>query len=114
MKKLSIFFLLLLLSVVGFAQETEENVIAEEKQEVIVVKKAKVDVGRIPVSVLKTLKNSYAKHFVTNAYKTRNKDVIYFIELQKSRDRFTIAIDKDGHIIREIKGEAKTYIATLN
>ena len=114
MKKLSVLFFLSFLCVAGFAQETKKEKIIEEKQEAVVVKKTKVDVGRIPVSVLQTLKNSYAKHFVTKAYKTKNKDVIYFIELQKNREWFTIAIDNDGRVIREIQGEAKSSLAGLN
>ncbi len=66
-------------------------------------KRIKIDLERLPNSILVSLRDSYAKHFVTQAYKANRADDTYFIELRKGRTLFTVAVDGNGRVLREIR-----------
>lgn len=109
MKKLSILFFTAFLGLsitTCFAQEktsdSKESTEIAAKEEVK-TKRIKIDLERLPNSILVSLRDSYAKHFVTQAYKTNKQDDIYFVQLRKSRTVFTVAIDNNGRVLREIR-----------
>mgnify|MGYP001825568383 CR=1 FL=1 len=109
MKKLSILFFAtftVLLSMNGFSQEEKPE--ASEKLEVaakeeIKSKRIKIDLERLPNSILVSLRDSYAKYFVTQAYKSNKKGDVYFIELRRGRTLFTVAVDAKGRVLKEIR-----------
>lgn len=79
-----------------------------EKHQEVKNKQIKVDLEKIPHSVLLTLRDSYAKHFVMKAYKTNKLDDIYFVQLQKSRKWFTVAVTNKGRVLKEIHQDMNT------
>jgi len=57
----------------------------------------------LPNSILVSLRDSYAKHFVIQAFQTNKADNTYFVELRKGRTLFTVAVDQNGRVLREIR-----------
>ncbi|MDJ0645411.1 MAG: hypothetical protein QNJ57_05430 [Flavobacteriaceae bacterium] len=110
MKKLSILFFVAFLGFAGttFAQKAEKNTRDKEKAAIAAIEavkstRIKIDLERLPNSILVSLRDSYAKHFVTQAYKARKGDDIYFVELRKGRTLFTVAVDNNGRVLKEIR-----------
>ena len=109
MKKISILFFVAFMGFSlgsGFAQEASKetnnaNEIAAKKE--VKKQRFKVDLEKLPNSIFVSLRDSYAKHFVTQAYKTGRQDEIYFVELRKGRTVFTVAVDNNGRVLREIR-----------
>ncbi len=122
MKKLSIVFLVTIMGLTGvnsFAQETSAKSQPNETKEVAAAelvksKRIKVDLERLPQSILVSLRDSYSKHFVTQAYKTNKQNDIYFVELRKSRTVFTVAVDNNGRVLREIRDSQSGQNALAN
>lgn len=108
MKNLSkLLFLVICISVTynSFSQEakTESQSKIVAKSEIKKKQRIKIELERLPNSILVSLRDTYAKHFVTQAYKTNQDQHIYFIELRKGRSLFTVAVDNNGRVLREIR-----------
>jgi hypothetical protein len=110
MKKLSIIFFVAFFGFTisnCFAQEEKSK--ANEKLEIAAKndidknRRIKVDLERLPNAILVSLRDSYAKHFVIQAFKANKQGDIYFVELRKSRTVFTVAVDNNGRVLREIR-----------
>ena len=107
MKKISTLLLLTLFLFAANELSAQDNSSKEQqvtaKNEVQKNRRIKIDLERLPNSILVSLRDSYAKHFVTQAYKTNKTDNTYFVELRKGRTLFTVAVDQNGRVLREIR-----------
>jgi len=104
MRKLSILFAFVLVSLVStatFAQDTkvEAQVVEQEKVE--------VQVSELPEAVTKTLGEQFAEYSAKKAYKTMQGDKeVYYVKLVKGEEYTKVLIDAEGNVI-ESKEEMK-------
>ncbi len=107
MKKISTVLLLILFIFSATELSAQEKTSKEQevtaKNEVSKKQRIKIDLERLPNSILVSLRDSYAKHFVIQAFKTSKSDHTYFVELRKGRMVFTVAVDQNGRVLREIR-----------
>lgn len=104
MKKLSILLLLVFLGFTGLSNAQQAKGKTEiASKETVQKERIKVDLDKLPNSILVSLRDSYAKYFVTQAYKSNKKGDVYFIELRRGRTLFTVAVDNKGRVLKEIR-----------
>ncbi|NNC70047.1 MAG: hypothetical protein HKN90_04410 [Flavobacteriaceae bacterium] len=120
MKKLSIIFFVAFFGFTicnSFAQEKKskatENLEIAAKDDFKKNKRIKIELEKLPNAVLVSLRDSYAKHFVIKAFKANKQGDVYFVELRKSRTVFTVAVDNNGRVLREIRDTKMTVQNTL-